>query len=693
MTQGAQPTGLQAGYSQKQWGPWRSHGLLLQESIQELGWQDRVQDLVKLFASFSKRKDGFLTREEFGRLLQDFPCCEEIYLDTFFELFDRNQDGLLNESDFVGGMLAVSPLAPHKIDTPCGQLRLQFIFLYYDANRNGVLETEEAARMVDHLHQLRNGREADFSAQEDAKKLTDMYDGCFGFAAFFDAASKRIVNGTSQLLRTQEDLCDMKRRKDAEKDKVRQAQEESPKRSRVPAPRAEASEDSPQWRREQERDRRPPATLESQYERLRCDRQRQASVLDPLVEEPLPARDWAVSFELRLVRKVMELSTQAVDWHQKARELVSPKDFLGICNHVVELFRAEDSLVEVKLPCRVYGDIHGQLPDLLQFFNAFSWPDKRRGDIFSMNYLFLGDFVDRGSFSVLVISILFSLKILYPKKVFMVRGNHEDRLMNVNYGFYQDCLDIFGAEGKTLWERANDVFEFLPLACLVEGQILCIHGGIGDSITSLDELRGIPKPIVVPAEINADTPHISRVVLDALWSDPTENDMCLGVQHSPRGQNTCRFGPDRVDEFNRKNGIRLIVRAHECVQAGYEYFAGGQLLTVFSATNYCNVYENDGALLVLVRDEDSGEIVEHAQVIKSGSVDTSQGWKRNQYRSPSPMRTREQPEARPVQDLRQMSFPVQQYGYGSVAFPRERAGRARGALDGIAWDGQPAWRR
>merc|ERR1719269_274665 len=114
------------------------------------------------------------------------------------------------------------------------------------------------------------------------------------------------------------------------------------------------------------------------------------------------------SLELRLVRRVMELSMQPTDWARKAPELVRAHEALQIFDTVAELLRAEDSLVEVPLPARVYGDIHGQLPDLLQFFNAFSWPDKP-----------LGDFVDRGSYSVLVIMILFSIKVLYPKKVFL----------------------------------------------------------------------------------------------------------------------------------------------------------------------------------------------------------------------------------------------------------------------------------
>lgn len=339
----------------------------------------------------------------------------------------------------------------------------------------------------------------------------------------------------------------------------------------------------------------------------------------------------------------MELSNgPRTDWRYTL-QLASSKEMLLLCDTVVEILRLEDSLVQVPLPCRVYGDIHGQLLDLLEFFNAFSWPDKRRGDIFSMNYVFLGDFVDRGNYSCDVISLLFSLKILYPTKIFLVRGNHEDRLMNVNYGFHADCVRKFAHEGEDIWERVNDVFEFLPIAALVEGAILCIHGGIGDSIVSLDDLRGIPKPIQVVGEINASTTSRDRMILDALWSDPTDNDSVLGVHLSPRGKNTCRFGPDRVQDFNRRNGLKLIIRAHECVQHGYEYFAHGQLLTVFSATNYCNQYNNDGAMVVLVKDDRTGEVVEHAQVIKSGTVDTSHGWNEQQFRAPSPMRRSAEP--------------------------------------------------
>jgi len=637
----AHALGLQEGYSQEQWGPWRSFGLLVQQAVSELGWQEQAATLIKLFKECGGTHEGYLSKDEFVAILQRYPCCNAAYHSVFFELFDRNQDGFLSESDFLGGMLAVSPLTPHKLENPSGQLRMQFIFLYYDANRNGRLEVEEVSKMIEHIQQLRGQPSTD--ALADATALASQYPGSFGFAAFYDAANRRMLNGTSPLLRTQQDLLEAIRQRFQSDDGsgparavpedplaslslggsspigtsapvVPQASVRSTPTSPSPSSKGGATTSS---------SRQPPSRGYSQPEYWRYG-----------ANDPGGAQTLALS----VVRRLMDLSNQAApDWRYSL-QLVSARELLLLCDTVVELLRQEDSLVEVPLPCRVYGDIHGQLLDLLEFFNAFSWPDKRRGDIFSMNYVFLGDFVDRGAYSCDVISLLFSLKILYPARVFLVRGNHEDRLMNVNYGFHADCTRKFAREGEDIWERVNDVFEFLPIAALVEGAILCIHGGIGDSINTLDDLRGIPKPIQVVGEINERTTRRDRMVLDALWSDPTDNDQVLGVHVSPRGKNTCRFGPDRVQEFNSRNGLKLIIRAHECVQHGYEYFAAGQLLTVFSATNYCNQHDNDGAMVVLVKDDRTGEVVEHAQVIKSGTVDTSHGWNDQQFRAPSPMR-------------------------------------------------------
>merc|ERR1719281_734863 len=162
---------------------------------------------MKIFKQFARTKEGYLSKDEFSQLLSQYPCCNQMYHSVFFDLFDRNQDGFLNESDFLGGFLAVSPLTPHKLESPSGQLRMQFIFLYYDANRNGRLEVEEGAKMIEHIQQLRGQPHSD--AMVDATALVSLYSGPFGFKAFYDAAQKRMLNGTSPLLRTQQDLLEV----------------------------------------------------------------------------------------------------------------------------------------------------------------------------------------------------------------------------------------------------------------------------------------------------------------------------------------------------------------------------------------------------------------------------------------------------------------------------------------------------
>ncbi|CAE7739539.1 Upf1, partial [Symbiodinium pilosum] len=590
------------------------------------------------------------------------------------------EDQLLKALDATYTTKKQCPVTPHKLESPSGQLRMQFIFLYYDHNRNGQLEVEEVAKMIEHIQQLRGESHAD--ALANAKALVSYYSGVFGFAAFYDAAQNRpdeLASLSALSGRECQHCSEQRHAHSSVAQRVASKASLTSERMWTACPRqedvtvcsdmgrispfsvgyagAEISDKQPEGRaanillRRVWQQVKVNADAETCYlghespilifrartadgreqlfttepwklyclQRAAVARRRLKPIIQPrFILDAAVIEDILDSVHIpENLNEIRIVSPDGAEDHFSWEKFERPKTG----DTVVELLRLEDSLVEVRFPCRVYGDIHGQLLDLLEFFNAFSWPDKRRGDIFSMNYVFLGDFVDRGAYSCDVVALLFSLKILYPQRIFLIRGNHEDRLMNVNYGFHADCTRKFGRDGDGIWERVNDVFEFLPIAALVEGAILCIHGGIGDSILSLDDLRGIPKPIQVVGEINERTTRRDRMVLDALWSDPTDNDQVLGVQVSPRGKNTCRFGPDRVQDFNRRNSLKLIIRAHECVQHGYEYFAAGQLLTVFSATNYCNQHDNDGAMVVLVKDDRTGEVVEHAQVIKSGTAD------------------------------------------------------------------------
>jgi diadenosine tetraphosphatase ApaH/serine/threonine PP2A family protein phosphatase/Ca2+-binding EF-hand superfamily protein len=657
-------TGLEPGYAADKWGPWKSHKLLLNESIAtDPSWASRAAVLVRTFTAFSRARPGFLSEKEFGEILNSFVCCEEVFYHHFFQLFDRDQDGFISEIDFVSGMLAVSPISEHDINAAGGKLRLQLIFLYYDANRNGRLDVEELSLMIEHLEQLRSERldrgpkiETRQMAVSDAKGLMALYKGGFWYRCLYDSCSKGMLTGLDQLLRTNGDLATAILRINPQlglsdqpavaapamlppqlfqPQEVPQVVYEQPKPASYPPPQAPTSVPVKQSMPEAELGRGSMGVSMISNQSLGSHFALSTSITQSTGSSgpvPLP---------LRIVRGLMEHTAglHSIDW--RGLNLATAGEILQLCDSVSVLLKDEDSLVSANFPARLYGDIHGNLPDLVQFFNKYSWPDKRKGDILSMNYVFMGDFVDRGSFSVEVVTLLFALKVLYPTRVFLIRGNHEDRNMNMHYGFRKSCHLLFGAqEGQLVWDRVNECFDLLPLACLVGEEVLCIHGGIGTSIDSVGDLMGIQKPIIVPPDnVNADElTKVDKVVLDALWSDPFDAREAPQSTHlSPRGNGANRFGPDRVKAFCAGNNLQLIVRAHECVQNGYEYFADGMLLTIFSASSYCNQYQNDGGMVVVVRNQD-GSMEEQAQIIKT-NADTRIGWEDSQYRQPSPMRT------------------------------------------------------
>ncbi|KAF4674808.1 hypothetical protein FOL47_008686 [Perkinsus chesapeaki] len=158
-------SGLQEGYSSEQWGPWRSHGLLLQQSIRQLKWQDNAAAILKLMAQYSSsvksQQQSSLSRDEFIRLLHDHSVLDDdagrrrIEAQHLWDVFDRDQDGQLTETDLLAGLIAVDPFTPHDIESPSGMLRMQFIFLYFDEDRNGQLDLKEITALLMHLRQLR----------------------------------------------------------------------------------------------------------------------------------------------------------------------------------------------------------------------------------------------------------------------------------------------------------------------------------------------------------------------------------------------------------------------------------------------------------------------------------------------------------------------------------------------------------
>nr|GEW19080.1 serine/threonine-protein phosphatase BSL1-like isoform X1 [Tanacetum cinerariifolium] len=296
-----------------------------------------------------------------------------------------------------------------------------------------------------------------------------------------------------------------------------------------------------------------------------------------------------------LHKKVVSTLLRPRNWQPPAnrRFFLDSYEVGELCYAAEQIFLHEPTVLQLKAPIKVFGDLHGQFGDLMRLFDEYGSPSTA-GDITYIDYLFLGDYVDRGQHSLETITLLLALKIQYPDNIHLIRGNHEAADINALFGFRLECIERLGEnDGIWAWTRFNQLFNHLPLAALIEKKIICMHGGIGRSIHLVEQIEKIERPITMDAG--------SLILMDLLWSDPTENDSVEGLRPNARGPGLVTFGPDRVTDFCKRNKLQMIIRAHECVMDGFERFAQGQLITLFSATNYCGTANNAGALLVVGR--------------------------------------------------------------------------------------------
>lgn len=194
----------------------------------------------------------------------------------------------------------------------------------------------------------------------------------------------------------------------------------------------------------------------------------------------------------------------------------------------------------------------------------------------------VGDYVDRGYYSVECVSLVLMLKVRYPGRVTILRGNHESRQITQVYGFYDECVRKYG--NAKVWKLFTDLFDYLPLAAMVDERIFCPHGGLSPSLDTVDQILALERTHEVPHE---------GPLCDLMWSDPDDR---LGWGISPRGAGYT-FGLDISEKFSRENSFEVIVRAHQLVMEGFAWFHNERLVTVFSAPNYCYRCGNLAAIM------------------------------------------------------------------------------------------------
>lgn len=248
------------------------------------------------------------------------------------------------------------------------------------------------------------------------------------------------------------------------------------------------------------------------------------------------------------------------------RELL-PEPVIGsLCHSMKELLVLESNVVHIQAPVTVVGDIHGQFFDLLEIFEI-------GGKCPDTNYLFLGDYVDRGLFSVETMSLLMCLKLRYPSRVHLIRGNHESRGITQSYGFYTECVRKYG--DAKVWHHFTSMFDYLALAVVISNSIFCVHGGLSPSLQTIDQIKIIDRFREIPHE---------GPMADLVWSDPDENKLQFNISSRGAGYT---FGEDIVKVFLERNKCTHILRAHQLCQEGYDVQFNGLLSTVWSAPNYC----------------------------------------------------------------------------------------------------------
>mmetsp|Transcript_4605 Transcript_4605/g.11273 ORF Transcript_4605/g.11273 Transcript_4605/m.11273 type:complete len:515 (-) Transcript_4605:178-1722(-) len=263
---------------------------------------------------------------------------------------------------------------------------------------------------------------------------------------------------------------------------------------------------------------------------------------------------------------------------------------LDIIARVTEIYRSEPTLVKVRDPITVVGDIHGQYYDFVKLLDVGGDPMTTQ-----TQYLFLGDYVDRGSYAIEVLMVLFCIKISLPKRVWMLRGNHECRQMSSFFNFRDECEAKYDT---TVYNAFMECFDALPLACLINGKFLGVHGGISPDLVSLKQLDRTDRFAEPPRE---------GVLCDLIWADPMDeaneaNAKDVFVKNEVRGCSWF-FTYDAATQFLYKNSLLSVIRAHEAQMEGYKMHKTNEAtgfpatITIFSAPNYCDVYNNKAAIL------------------------------------------------------------------------------------------------
>jgi len=258
-------------------------------------------------------------------------------------------------------------------------------------------------------------------------------------------------------------------------------------------------------------------------------------------------------------------------------EQLSEQECENLCGRVRSLLLKEPNIVQVHAPVTIVGDIHGQYLDLLNILTMC-------GPVPETSYLFLGNYVTRGYDGLSVVFLVFLLKARYPKKVTLLRGNHETAHLTQYYAFFDECMRQYGNSGPTVWRSICNCFNALPLCAVLEDRVFCVHSGLSPSADTLDQISAVSRDVEIPSE---------GIINDLLWSDPGENEGWGLVGRATQFS----FGADVTRDFLQKHNLDLLIRSHQLAIDGTTQLHEEKMLHIWSAPNYRNRCGNTGAVV------------------------------------------------------------------------------------------------
>ncbi|OHT11712.1 Serine/threonine-protein phosphatase 6 catalytic subunit [Tritrichomonas foetus] len=264
----------------------------------------------------------------------------------------------------------------------------------------------------------------------------------------------------------------------------------------------------------------------------------------------------------------------------RAHKPINEADLVSLFRMAADILYQEGTLISLTTPITVCGDVHGQFYDVLYLFEKGGQPPDTK-------YLFLGDYVDRGYYSIETFSLLLAYKVKYPERFFMLRGNHECRQVNQMYGFYEEIVNRFGHPGP--YKLCNELFDFLPMAAVIDNKIFCVHGGLSPDVRALEQIAVQERRQEIPS---------SGPISDLCWSDPEDIEEWGSNQ---RGAGYL-FGKRPTHEFIYNNKLKMIARAHQLAMDGYQWFFDQELVTVWSAPNYMYRSGNKASVMQVAED-------------------------------------------------------------------------------------------